>query len=132
MKDGSHNLFLNKVHDYTIKSKAAGGIMDDGPAYQKNLSEDATKLQMLFRGGDLTKFAGVLSSQSPSCDERRKNHKNVNLQHVTNMLYLIKDNGLSHEKIISYQLLCAEPQWHLLTLPGVHTLVLFPLLLNKL
>lgn len=69
MKDASHNLFLYKIHNYTINGKAAGGIMDAGPAYQKNLYEEVTKLQTLFRGGDLTKFPDVLSSQSPSCDE---------------------------------------------------------------
>lgn len=64
VKDASHNLFLNKIHNYTIKSKAAGGIMDVGPAYQKNLSEEVTKLHVQFRGGDLTKFPDVLSAQA--------------------------------------------------------------------
>lgn len=30
--------------------------MEAGPAYQKNLSEEVTKLQRLYGGGDLTKF----------------------------------------------------------------------------
>lgn len=34
----------------------AGGVVDAGPAYQKNLSEEMTKLQRLYGGGDLTKF----------------------------------------------------------------------------
>lgn len=55
----------------------------------------------------------------------------ANLLNVINMLHSMKDNGLSHEKIISYQLLRAEPQCHLLNLPGAHTLVRFPLLLNN-
>lgn len=34
----------------------AGGVVDAGPAYQKNLSEEMTKLQRLYGGGDLAKF----------------------------------------------------------------------------
>lgn len=30
--------------------------MEAGPGYQKNLSEEVTKLQKLYGGGDLTKF----------------------------------------------------------------------------
>lgn len=30
--------------------------MDAGPAYQKNLGEEVTKLQRLYGGGDLNKF----------------------------------------------------------------------------
>lgn len=30
--------------------------MDAGPAYQKNLSEEVTKLQRLYGGGDFNKF----------------------------------------------------------------------------
>lgn len=30
--------------------------MDAGPAYQKNMSEEVSKLERLYGGGDLTKF----------------------------------------------------------------------------
>lgn len=30
--------------------------MDAGPAYQKNLSEEVSKLERLYGGGDLAKF----------------------------------------------------------------------------
>jgi len=36
--------------------RAAGGVVEAGPAYQKNLTEEMTKLQRLYGGGDLTKF----------------------------------------------------------------------------
>ncbi|XP_071319985.1 ATP synthase-coupling factor 6, mitochondrial isoform X1 [Trachinotus anak] len=54
--DPVQKLFLDKIRDYNTKSKASGGIVDAGPAYQKNLSEEVTKLQRLYGGGDLTKF----------------------------------------------------------------------------
>ncbi|XP_041835167.1 ATP synthase-coupling factor 6, mitochondrial [Melanotaenia boesemani] len=54
--DPVQKLFLDKIRDYNNKSKAAGGIVDAGPAYQKNLSEEVTKLQRLYGGGDLVKF----------------------------------------------------------------------------
>ncbi|XP_072221577.1 ATP synthase-coupling factor 6, mitochondrial [Leuresthes tenuis] len=54
--DPIQKLFLDKIRDYNSKSKTAGGIVDAGPAYQKNVSEEVTKLQRLYGGGDLTKF----------------------------------------------------------------------------
>ncbi|CAG5932726.1 unnamed protein product [Menidia menidia] len=54
--DPVQKLFLDKIRDYNSKSKAAGGIVEAGPAYQKNMSEEVTKLQRLFGGGDFTKF----------------------------------------------------------------------------
>uniref|UniRef100_A0A3P8RXZ9 ATP synthase-coupling factor 6, mitochondrial n=1 Tax=Amphiprion percula TaxID=161767 RepID=A0A3P8RXZ9_AMPPE len=54
--DPVQKLFLDKIRDYNTKSKASGGIVDAGPAYQKNLSEEVTKLQRLYGGGDLVKF----------------------------------------------------------------------------
>ncbi|KAM4601777.1 ATP synthase peripheral stalk subunit F6, mitochondrial [Polymixia lowei] len=54
--DPVQKLFLDKIRDYNTKSKATGGIVDGGAAYQKNLSEEMTKLQRLYGGGDLTKF----------------------------------------------------------------------------
>merc|ERR1712168_1602065 len=55
--DPVQKLFLDKVRDYNTKSKAAsGGIVDGGPAYQRNVSDETLKLQRLYGGGDLTKF----------------------------------------------------------------------------
>lgn len=57
--DPVQKLFLDKIRDYNTKSKTSGGIVDAGPAYQKNLSEEVSKLQRLYGGGDLTKFPDV-------------------------------------------------------------------------
>ncbi|XP_036396467.1 ATP synthase-coupling factor 6, mitochondrial [Megalops cyprinoides] len=54
--DPVQKLFLDRIHDYNAKSKASGEVVDAGPAYQKNLSEEMTKLQRLYGGSDLTKF----------------------------------------------------------------------------
>ncbi|KAI2668826.1 ATP synthase-coupling factor mitochondrial [Labeo rohita] len=54
--DPVQKLFLDKIREYNTKSKAAGGVVEAGPAYQKNLTEEMTKLQRLYGGGDLTKF----------------------------------------------------------------------------
>ncbi|XP_067439285.1 ATP synthase-coupling factor 6, mitochondrial [Thunnus thynnus] len=54
--DPVQKLFLDKIRDYKTKSKASGGIVDAGPAYQKNLSEEVSKLERLYGGGDLAKF----------------------------------------------------------------------------
>uniref|UniRef100_UPI0037E7BFE4 ATP synthase-coupling factor 6, mitochondrial n=1 Tax=Semicossyphus pulcher TaxID=241346 RepID=UPI0037E7BFE4 len=54
--DPIQKLFLDKIRDYANKSKTSGGIVDAGPAYQKNVSEEVTKLQRLYGGGDLAKF----------------------------------------------------------------------------
>ncbi|XP_036396551.1 ATP synthase-coupling factor 6, mitochondrial-like [Megalops cyprinoides] len=54
--DPIQKLFLDMIREYSSKSKATGGLVDAGPEYQKNLSEEMTKLQRLYGGGDLTKF----------------------------------------------------------------------------
>uniref|UniRef100_A0A3Q0SWH0 ATP synthase-coupling factor 6, mitochondrial n=1 Tax=Amphilophus citrinellus TaxID=61819 RepID=A0A3Q0SWH0_AMPCI len=54
--DPVQKLFLDKIRDYNSKAKTSGGIVDAGPAYQKNLGEEVTKLQRLYGGGDLNKF----------------------------------------------------------------------------
>ncbi|KAL2087816.1 hypothetical protein ACEWY4_016644 [Coilia grayii] len=69
--DPVQKLFLDKIRDYNTKSKTAGGVVDAGPAYQKNLSEEVTKLQRLFGGGDLTKFPDFQFTQ-PKLDEVAK------------------------------------------------------------
>ncbi|KAG5852373.1 hypothetical protein ANANG_G00061710 [Anguilla anguilla] len=54
--DPVQKLFLDKIREYAAKSKSSGGLVDAGAEYQKNLSEEMTKLQRLYGGGDLTKF----------------------------------------------------------------------------
>ncbi|XP_051561351.1 ATP synthase-coupling factor 6, mitochondrial [Myxocyprinus asiaticus] len=54
--DPVQKLFLDKIREYNTKSKSVGGVVDAGPAYQKNLMEEMTKLQRLYGGGDLTQF----------------------------------------------------------------------------
>ncbi|XP_056157402.1 ATP synthase-coupling factor 6, mitochondrial [Lampris incognitus] len=69
--DPVQKLFLDKIRDYNTKSKAAGGIVDAGPSYQKNLSEEMTKLQRLYGGGDLAKFPDFKFPE-PKLDEVAK------------------------------------------------------------
>ncbi|XP_020787188.2 ATP synthase-coupling factor 6, mitochondrial [Boleophthalmus pectinirostris] len=54
--DPVQKLFLDKIRDYTNKSKAAGGVVEAGPAFQKNMTEEVSKLQRLYGGGDFNKF----------------------------------------------------------------------------
>ncbi|XP_062384270.1 ATP synthase-coupling factor 6, mitochondrial [Sardina pilchardus] len=69
--DPVQKLFLDKIRDYTNKSKAAGGVVDAGPAYQKTVTEEVTKLQRLYGGGDLTKFPDFKFTD-PKLDEVAK------------------------------------------------------------
>ncbi|XP_067349295.1 ATP synthase-coupling factor 6, mitochondrial [Channa argus] len=69
--DPIQKLFLDKIRDYNVKSKTSGGIVDGGPAYQKNLSEEVAKLQRLYGGGDFTKFPDFKFSE-PKLDEGAK------------------------------------------------------------
>ncbi|CAL8289009.1 unnamed protein product [Lota lota] len=70
--DPVQKLFVDKIRDYRTKSKAAaGGVVDGGAAYQKNVSEEITKLQRLYGGGDLTKFPDF-KFQDPKFDEVAK------------------------------------------------------------
>uniref|UniRef100_A0A8C6V9R4 ATP synthase peripheral stalk subunit F6, mitochondrial n=1 Tax=Neogobius melanostomus TaxID=47308 RepID=A0A8C6V9R4_9GOBI len=54
--DPVQKLFLDKIRDYKVKSQAAGGIVEGGATFEKNLNEEVSKLQRLYGGGDLTKF----------------------------------------------------------------------------
>ncbi|XP_042369168.1 ATP synthase-coupling factor 6, mitochondrial [Plectropomus leopardus] len=69
--DPVQKLFLDKIRDYNTKSKMSGGVVDAGPAYQKNLSEEVTKLQRLYGGGDLAKFPDIKFTE-PKFDEGAK------------------------------------------------------------
>lgn len=81
--DPVQKLFLDKIREYNTKSKSvsllcvcvsrkrsyffiyalwfilyrsAGGVVEAGPGYQKNMTEEINKLQRLYGSGDLTKF----------------------------------------------------------------------------
>nr|XP_029497296.1 calphotin-like isoform X1 [Oncorhynchus nerka] len=54
--DPIQKLFLDSIREYSSKSVASGGLVDAGPAYEKNLAEELTKLQRLYGGGDITAF----------------------------------------------------------------------------
>ncbi|XP_062236507.1 ATP synthase-coupling factor 6, mitochondrial [Platichthys flesus] len=69
--DPIQKLFLDKIRDYNTKSKSSGGIVEAGPAYQKNLSEEVVKLQRLYGGGDLMKFPEVKFTE-PKLEEVAK------------------------------------------------------------
>ncbi|XP_060922871.1 ATP synthase-coupling factor 6, mitochondrial [Limanda limanda] len=69
--DPIQKLFLDKIRDYNTKSKGSGGIVEAGPAYQKNLSEEVLKLQRLYGGGDLIKFPEVKFTE-PKLEEVTK------------------------------------------------------------
>eukprot|EP00066_Takifugu_rubripes_P003699 XP_003966490.2 PREDICTED: ATP synthase-coupling factor 6, mitochondrial [Takifugu rubripes] len=69
--DPVQKLFLDKIRDYNNKSKASGGIVDGGPSYQKNLSDEVSKLQRLFGGGDFTKFPDIKFTE-PKFEEGTK------------------------------------------------------------
>ncbi|XP_073318863.1 ATP synthase-coupling factor 6, mitochondrial [Pagrus major] len=69
--DPVQKLFLDKIRDYSNKSKTSGGLVDAGPEYQKNVSEEVTKLQRLYGGGDLVKFPDFKFTD-PKLDEGAK------------------------------------------------------------
>ncbi|XP_036419336.1 flocculation protein FLO11 isoform X2 [Colossoma macropomum] len=54
--DPIKRLFLDKIREYSTKSKACSGLVDAGPEYEKAFSEELTKLQRLYGNGDLTAF----------------------------------------------------------------------------
>ncbi|XP_058479322.1 ATP synthase-coupling factor 6, mitochondrial [Solea solea] len=69
--DPVQKLFLDKIRDYNTKSKASGGIVEGGASYQKNVSEEVTKLQRLYGGGDMDKFPDF-KFQEPKLEEVTK------------------------------------------------------------
>ncbi|XP_053310255.1 ATP synthase-coupling factor 6, mitochondrial [Spea bombifrons] len=54
--DPVQKIFVEKIREYNTKSQKAGGPVDAGTEYQKDLNEDISKLQRLYGGGDLTQF----------------------------------------------------------------------------
>ncbi|PKU33863.1 hypothetical protein llap_15833 [Limosa lapponica baueri] len=54
--DPVQKLFVDKIREYNTKSKQAGGPVDTGPEFQKDLTESLARLQRAYGEGDLTKF----------------------------------------------------------------------------
>ncbi|XP_048348508.1 ATP synthase-coupling factor 6, mitochondrial [Sphaerodactylus townsendi] len=69
--DPVQKLFVDKIREYNTKSQKAGGPVDSGPEYQKDLNEGIAKLQRLYGGGDLTKFPD-LKFEEPKFEEDQK------------------------------------------------------------
>ncbi|XP_032888290.1 ATP synthase-coupling factor 6, mitochondrial [Amblyraja radiata] len=69
--DPIQKLFLDKIRDYDTKSKKAGGVVDAGPEYQKNVDQEITKLRRFYGGGDLEKFP-EFKFEEPKFDEVTK------------------------------------------------------------
>ncbi|XP_038065813.1 ATP synthase-coupling factor 6, mitochondrial-like [Patiria miniata] len=50
-------LYLDKIKEYAKKSKALGGkLVDPDPVIEKDLDTEASRLNKLYGGGDLTQF----------------------------------------------------------------------------
>ncbi|KAM4795498.1 ATP synthase peripheral stalk subunit F6, mitochondrial [Rhinophrynus dorsalis] len=69
--DPVQKLFVDKIREYNTKSQKAGGPVDAGPEYQKDMNEDINKLQRLYGGGDLTKFPDF-KFEEPKFEESAK------------------------------------------------------------
>ncbi|XP_060626462.1 ATP synthase-coupling factor 6, mitochondrial [Anolis sagrei] len=69
--DPVQKLFVDKIRDYNTKSQKAGGPVDAGPVYEKEMNEQIVKLQRLYGGGDLTKFPDF-KFEEPKFEEEQK------------------------------------------------------------
>ncbi|NWS73745.1 ATP5J factor, partial [Crotophaga sulcirostris] len=54
--DPVQKLFVDKIREYNTKSKQAGGPVDAGPEFQREINESLARLQRAYGEGDLTKF----------------------------------------------------------------------------
>ncbi|NWI91804.1 ATP5J factor, partial [Pitta sordida] len=54
--DPVQKLFVDKIREYNTKSKQAGGPVDAGPEFQKDMNDSLARLQRAYGEGDLTKF----------------------------------------------------------------------------
>uniref|UniRef100_A0A8C9VZT8 ATP synthase peripheral stalk subunit F6, mitochondrial n=1 Tax=Scleropages formosus TaxID=113540 RepID=A0A8C9VZT8_SCLFO len=54
--DPIQKLFIDKIREYSAKSKSTGSLVDAGPEYERNLAEEVNRLQRLYGGGDLNSF----------------------------------------------------------------------------
>ncbi|KAL4609101.1 calphotin-like isoform X1 [Arapaima gigas] len=54
--DPIQKLFIEKIREYSAKSKSSGGLVDAGPEYERNVADEVNRLQRLYGGGDLNNF----------------------------------------------------------------------------
>ncbi|XP_063299086.1 ATP synthase-coupling factor 6, mitochondrial-like [Pelobates fuscus] len=69
--DPVQKLFVEKIREYNTKSQKLNGPVDAGAEYQKDLSEDISKLNRLFGGGDMSKFPDF-KFEEPKFEESSK------------------------------------------------------------
>ncbi|NXL93622.1 ATP5J factor, partial [Alectura lathami] len=69
--DPIQKLFVDKIREYNTKSKQAGGPVDVGPEFQKEMNESLTRLQRMYGEGDLTKFP-EFKFEEPNFEETPK------------------------------------------------------------
>uniref|UniRef100_A0A8B9RVK5 ATP synthase peripheral stalk subunit F6, mitochondrial n=1 Tax=Accipiter nisus TaxID=211598 RepID=A0A8B9RVK5_9AVES len=69
--DPVQKLFLDKIREYNTKSKQAGGPVDVGPEFQKDMNESLARLQRAYGEGDLTKFP-EFKFEEPNFEETPK------------------------------------------------------------
>ncbi|XP_063161534.1 ATP synthase-coupling factor 6, mitochondrial [Candoia aspera] len=69
--DPIQKLFLDKIREYKTKSQKAGGPVDVGPEYEKELKDQNEKLLRLYGGGEMTKFP-EFTFEEPKFDEAQK------------------------------------------------------------
>eukprot|EP00066_Takifugu_rubripes_P029637 XP_011618903.1 PREDICTED: mucin-7-like isoform X2 [Takifugu rubripes] len=66
--DPIQKLFLDSIRRYSTASQTAGGLVDAGSEYERNLAEEVAKLQRLYGGGDLASFPEFKFSE-PTFDD---------------------------------------------------------------
>ena len=69
--DPVQKLFLDKIREYNTKSQKAGGPVDAGPEYEKNMNEQITRLQRVYGGGDMNKFPDFKFEEPKFEDEQK-------------------------------------------------------------
>ncbi|XP_031735209.1 uncharacterized protein LOC116401104 isoform X1 [Anarrhichthys ocellatus] len=69
--DPVQRLFLEKIKEYNNMRRLNGGLLEAEPDYEKYLSEETTKLQRLYGGGDLSSFPQFTFTE-PQLDQDSK------------------------------------------------------------
>ncbi|KAK9542087.1 hypothetical protein VZT92_002081 [Zoarces viviparus] len=69
--DPVQRLFLEKIKEYNNMRRLNGGLLEAEPDYEKYLSEETTKLQRLYGGGDLSSFPQFIFTE-PQWDQDSK------------------------------------------------------------
>nr|XP_033798696.1 ATP synthase-coupling factor 6, mitochondrial [Geotrypetes seraphini]XP_033798698.1 ATP synthase-coupling factor 6, mitochondrial [Geotrypetes seraphini]XP_033803454.1 ATP synthase-coupling factor 6, mitochondrial-like [Geotrypetes seraphini] len=69
--DPVQKLFVDKIREYNTKSEKAGGPVEAGPEFQKEMTENINKLQRLYGGGDMTQFPNF-KFEEPKFEDTQK------------------------------------------------------------